>query len=113
MDLFRKEASRVYVHKVPTGKTDKDGKPEYTECHIDVTYRIPTATEGEPIFVDQLKDTVVFKKFVQEIRSDDIDGWGGGIAPAEVTGLPGTLGLIHSVAMDIVADSRLGFVRKN
>lgn len=111
--VLKKENTKVYIHREPTGGKDKAGNPVFEEIVVEVSYRIPTAPEGESLLVDQVKDTAIFKKYVQTVKSNDIEGWADGIAPGDVTALPGTLGLIHSVALDIMADMRLGFVRKN
>lgn len=110
MNLFKKEDSKVYIHKVPTGENGTDGKPEIS---VEVSWKIPSAPEAETILVEQTRDTVVFKKYVQEVKSNDVDGWSDGVSAADVVATPGTAGLIHSVVMDIIAGMRLGFTRKN
>ena len=113
MNLFKKEDSKVYIHKVPTRETGADGKPVYDEISVEVSWKIPPAPEAETILVEQTRDTVVFKKYVQEVKSNDVDGWSDGVSAADVVATPGTAGLIHSVVMDIIAGMRLGFTRKN
>lgn len=83
------------------------------EACVDVKFRVPTGVEAEIVFADQTKDSDIFKQFVLEVKSKDIEGWDKGIAPADVVELPGTWGLVHLVAVDLVNSMRMGAERKN
>jgi len=100
MNLFTKEATRAYLF-------------DDSENPVEVRYRIADAAEAEAVITDQLKDTEIFKRFVLDVRCKDVDGWAGGIDAESVIKTPGTFGLIHLVAVDIVGSMRVDFKRKN
>lgn len=89
------------------------------EAPVKVTYRIPDAAEAEAILdaanlgKDAEKDTQVFKKFVKEIVSSEIEGWDKGVKPEDIVSTPGTFGLVHLVAIDLVNAMRGNAQRKN
>ena len=92
----------------------REEKRQYSspEALVEVNYRVPDAAEAEAVVSDQWPDTKIFKKFVTDVRSSDIEGWESGIKPEEVEKTPGVLSLIHIVAVDIVNSMRGDFARK-
>jgi hypothetical protein len=93
----------------------REEKRQYSspEALVEVSYQIPDAGEGETVINNQWPDTRIFKKFVTDVRSPDIEGWENGIKAEDVEKTRGTLSLIHAVAVDIVQSLRGNFVRKN
>ena len=100
MNIFKKEEKGAYTF---------DGM----ESPVEVRYRVADAAEAEIVIMDQLKDTEIFKKFVLEAKCKDIDEWVEGVDADQVIKTPGTFGLIHLVAVDIVNRMRMGVQRKN
>lgn len=95
-------------------KREEKKQYSFAEALVDVRFRIPTAVEAEEILDPKNlpKDSEVFKRFVVEIKSSDVEGWEKGVDAVEVVDLPGTFSLVHVVAFDIVGTIRIDATQK-
>lgn len=82
------------------------------EGTVRITYRIPSAVELEEVFVNKLKDSELFKKFVIRIDSDDISDIEGKSAK-DFLDLPGAFKAMNAVCRDLIAMSTIGETEKN
>lgn len=93
-------------------KREESASYIFMEALVEIRYKIPEGAEAEQLLADQLSDSGVFKKFVLDVRSKDIEGWQNGIDPGAVLEAPATLGLIRVVARDIVDSMKVDVTRK-
>lgn len=96
-----------------TFKREETRQYSFAEALIDVTYRVADAPEAEEALTEKWKNTDVFKKFVTQVKSAEVEGWEKGVTGEEVISLPGTYGLVTIVTFDIVKSMRIEAQRKN
>ena len=85
----------------------------FMEALVEIRFKIPTGAESEELLDTMIPDSEVFKRFVLDVRSKDIEGWQNGISASDVVDSPATLALIRVVAKDIVDGMKKDATRKN
>lgn len=93
-------------------KREDSASYNFMEALVEIRFKIPTGAEAEDLLDKMVPDSEVFKQFVLDVRSKDIEGWEKGISASDVVDSPATLALIRVVASDIVDSLKKDATRK-
>ena len=85
----------------------------YEGLEVQVDWRVPTAVEVEQFFGGKKENSELFRTFVIQAASADVDGWLEGVGPDVVLATPGMYTLVSDVAKAIVDSCFLTPVQKN